>query len=211
MVIFGPIVHVGWASASSTVTSASSAARAATERAAAGGEHDPRRPRGRRRSPTRRHWWTAQCSLSTGTSSAPGVARSGCTTGPAAIRLSLLASAEPLAGTQRGDRDRQPGEADDAVDHDVRQLDQVGSSPTTSIPNGSAAATSARARGVGDGDNRRPELLRLLDQRLDGRPDAERDDLVALGPSARTTSSVWVPIDPVEPAIATRRAPSSSS
>ena len=35
----------------------------------------------------RRHWCTAQCSLSTGTSSAPGVERSGCTTGPAAIRL----------------------------------------------------------------------------------------------------------------------------
>src|SRR5205085_385465 len=41
----------------------------------------------------RRHWWTAQCSESTGTISAPGVDRTRCTTGPAAISDSLLASA----------------------------------------------------------------------------------------------------------------------
>ena len=41
----------------------------------------------------RRHWWTAQCSESTGTISAPGVRLATATTGPAAISDSLLARA----------------------------------------------------------------------------------------------------------------------
>ena len=141
-----------------------------------------------------------------------GVARSGCTTGPAAIRLSLLASAEPLAGTQRRDRDRQPGEADDAVDHDIGHVDQIGLIGDDLGPNGSAAATSAR---VVAGRRLRPPWVGT---RSPGRsasstddPTPSADDLVAARPSARTTSSVWVPIDPDEPAIATRTGAMASS
>ena len=65
---------------------------AAPERPAARGEHDLGAPRARF-SFARRHMWTAQCSESTGTSSAPGVRRASRTTGPAAISDSLLASA----------------------------------------------------------------------------------------------------------------------
>ena len=48
-VIFGPIDHVGWASASSIVTAASSARGAAAERTARGREHDPGHPVPRQR------------------------------------------------------------------------------------------------------------------------------------------------------------------
>src|SRR5258708_2879112 len=92
-VIFGPMLHVGWASASSIVTWHSSS----RVRPRNGPPLAVRMMRRRlERSPDRRHWCTAQCSLSTGTSSAPGVARTRWTTGPAAISDSLLASASRL-------------------------------------------------------------------------------------------------------------------
>ena len=90
--IFGPIVQVGWARASSTVDRGQLARAAAPERAPRGGEQaaGPRRPRVAR---PRRHWWTAQCSESTGMISAPGVRRARCTTGAPAMIDSLLARA----------------------------------------------------------------------------------------------------------------------
>ena len=124
--IFGPMLHVGWARACSTVMAASSA---------------PVRPRNgpplavstmrlqlAARAPTlaRRHWWTAQCSESTGTSSAPGVARSGCTTGPAAMSDSLLASARRLPARSVSRVTVEAGEADDAVHDDVGVGGQAG-------------------------------------------------------------------------------------
>ena len=194
MVIFGPIDHVGWASASSTVTSASSSAvrprngpplavstSRATSRSASTDE--------------RRHWWTAQCSLSTGTSSAPGVGRSGCTTGPAAIRLSLLASARRLPARSVRDRDRQAGEADDGVDHDVGVVDQVGE-VGDHLGERQRGGHLGPPRRIGDGDDLRAELAGLRDQRR--RPTSRRRGRRPRSgrASARTTSSVCVPIEP---------------
>ena len=93
-VILGPIDHVGCARASSIVT----AARSATVRPRNGPPLAvttsrltwSRRP-SVKDSLARRHWCNAQCSLSTGTISAPGVLRTFWTTGPAAINDSLLA------------------------------------------------------------------------------------------------------------------------
>ena len=89
------MLQVGWASASSTVTSARSSAprprNGPPDAVSTIAGSDRRVP-----SPARRHWCTAQCSLSTGTSSAPGVSRTDATTGPAAISDSLLASASRL-------------------------------------------------------------------------------------------------------------------
>ena len=110
-VIFGPIVQVGWASASSTVTSASSAARAAAERAAAGGEHDPGDLRGRAPTGPQALVDGAVLGVDRARARRPASARSGCTTGPAAIRHSLLASASRLPARERGERDGQAGEA----------------------------------------------------------------------------------------------------
>ena len=90
-VIFGPIDHVGWARASSTVT-CSSSARGRPRKGPPLAVSTMRRTRAGL-SLARRHMCTAQCSESTGTSSAPGVRRARWTTGPAAMRDSLLARA----------------------------------------------------------------------------------------------------------------------
>ena len=118
-VIFGPIDHVGWARASSTVTSARSArvrprngppdavstiratssagSVAAAQALVDGAVLAVDRARARRRA----------------------CARTACTTGPPAMSDSLLASAEALAGAEGGEGDVEAGEADDAVEHDV--------------------------------------------------------------------------------------------
>ena len=69
IVIFAPIDHVGWASASSTVTDSQLGARAAAERAAARGEDELRRPP--TGGPTAGTGRRAECSESTGTISPP--------------------------------------------------------------------------------------------------------------------------------------------
>ena len=92
MVIFGPMLQVGCASASSTPTSASSSVVAVRN----GPPEAVKRTRRTDPAPpptTLRHWWIAQCSESTGMISAPGVDRTCSTSGAAAIRDSLLASA----------------------------------------------------------------------------------------------------------------------
>ena len=89
----------------------------AAERPAARGQHDAARPRTPR--PARRHCQTAECSESTGTISPPPAARALATTGPAAMRLSLFASASRLPACSARERRRQSGEADDRVEHDV--------------------------------------------------------------------------------------------
>ena len=90
IVIFGPMDHVGCASASSTVTDSSSSsdrflngppdAVRTTESTVCGA-----RPS--------RHWKSAECSLSTGRSSPPPRFHAAIASSPAATRLSLFASA----------------------------------------------------------------------------------------------------------------------
>ena len=100
-VTFGPMDHVGWSNASSTVT----VARSARVRPRNGPPEAVSTMRSTRSSLSLalRHWWMAQCSLSTGRSSAPGVDRTCWTTGPAAINDSLLArpNLRPAANTAR--------------------------------------------------------------------------------------------------------------
>ena len=147
IVIFGPIATSDGRSASSTATSRQLGGGAAAERSTARREQQPGDLAVRRRPTSAGTGAMAQCSLSTGTSSAPGVARSGCTTGPAAIRLSLLARASRLPAAQRGDGDRQPGEADDGVDDDVGGLDEVGQ--VVDAPWRTAAPRPARPAATG--------------------------------------------------------------
>src|SRR3954452_7611491 len=87
IVIFGPIDHVGCASASSGVTSASSSRvrprngpPLAVSTTLSG-------------SPSCAHWKSAECSLSTGSSRPPPRRRAATASSPAATRLSLFASA----------------------------------------------------------------------------------------------------------------------
>ena len=104
-VIFGPIDHVGCARAWSTVTPSSSARvrprngppeAVSTTRATSPADRC-RRPQ------TLVHGAVFAVDRN---KFGPGVDRSGCTIGPAAIRLSLLASARRLPAVKGGDRDR---------------------------------------------------------------------------------------------------------
>ncbi|MEY3358344.1 MAG: hypothetical protein RIR87_1403 [Actinomycetota bacterium] len=95
IVTTGPIDQVGWANASATFTRERSSRvfpRNGPPLAVSWSEATSRFAS----SLERKHWCSAQCSLSTGTIIAPFVLRNGCTIGPAAIKLSLLASAKRL-------------------------------------------------------------------------------------------------------------------
>ena len=113
--IFGPIVQVGWASASSGVTSRELVARAAAERPAARGQDEVTAPARRARA----HWKSAECSLSTGISSpsARAARRERELAGGDEALLVRERERDPVL--ERPHRRREPGEADDRVQDDV--------------------------------------------------------------------------------------------
>ena len=71
----------------------------------------------------------------------------------------LVGQGQPLARPQRGDRDRQPGEADDGVDDDVGVLDEVGE-VVDDRGERERGGDLGPPRRVADGDDRGPELAR---------------------------------------------------
>jgi len=113
---------------------------------------------------------------------APGTERSGWTTGPAAIRLSLLASARRLPARSVSRVNRQAGESDDGVHHDVGGAHHVGEC-ARHLCEGQRILHASAVGLVADNDDGRPELFRLTNERVDRRTDGERNDLVrpALG------------------------------
>ena len=144
MVIFGPIDHVGWASASATVT--------ARSRSAVQPRNGPPDAVSSRRATSvvactaARHWCTAQCSESTGTISAPGVRRAFCTTGAPAMSDSLLASARRFPASSAAIVTGRPAKPTTALrtTSALRAAATMPSSPTmTSVPAGTPSRTSA--------------------------------------------------------------------
>ena len=175
--------------------------RPAPERPARGGEQQPGHVVAA--VPARRHWWTAQCSESTGTISAPGVPRARWHDRRPGDERLLVGQGQAPAGLEGGQGHRQPGEADHAVDDHVGQAWRwrpgPRARPAPRCPAGSRSASSAAERGVADGHHLGPE--RAGPGRPAGRPSAGRrgpPPRTARGRSA-TTSRAWVPIDPVEP------------
>ncbi len=94
----------------------------------------------------------------------------------------LVGEAESLAGPERLDRHRQPGEADDAVHHHVGRADdcvQLGHD----VDPWQRLGNRAPSRLVGDCHDRRAELTSLFDHQL-GRPaDGQRNHRVGAGRS----------------------------
>ena len=153
----------------------------------------------------RRHWCNAQCSESTGTSSAPSTSRNGCTTGPAAIRLSLLASPSrhPFDSvamvTGRPAKPTTPLITTSAMSHI-----SVASATTSISPSpDSASLTSFRAVGSATATIAGRKVLACSIMTAAERP-VERPTTSNASGSAEMISRVWPPIEPVEPAIATR-------
>ena len=173
------MLQVGCASAASTVTSASCSAlrprngpplavsrRRSTSRSAATDE--------------RRHWCSAQCSLSTGTSSAPGTSRSGCTTGPAAIRLSLLARARRLPERSVSIVTARPANPTTPLTTTSAGSATRARSATTSTP-GKRRRDLATGGFIGHRHQRRRATPRLLDHGSGRTPHRQRHDLVRAG------------------------------
>ena len=184
IVIFGPIVHVGCASASAAVTVASSRARAAAER-----------PAGRRQ-PDAGDIAGVLAQVALEDRRVLGVDRQQLSRlGEPRDELAadderlLVGERERLVGRERGDRGAQTGSAHERVEHDVglgagRELDDrlgAGLDPR----NGSPAATLARARSAAasgrERDARHAELARLREQELVARVCARAHDLDLVG------------------------------
>ena len=180
MVIFGPIDHVGWASASSTRTRPQLGSGAPPERPAArrdqqagdlpvrappttAGTGGPRSARCRR-GPARRR------------ASRAAAARPG----PAAMRLSLLASASRLPWRSVASVTGRPANPTTALTTTSASSDQPGE-VVDDRGVGQRRGDLGPPGGVTDGDVPRVELPGLGDERLDRGPDAEPDDLVARG------------------------------
>ncbi len=149
----------------------------------------------------------APCSESTGMSSAPGVWRALCTTGPAAISDSLLASANRLPASRAARVTGSPAKPDDGVHHRVRRAWRLRrgrrSLDNSRVPSGRPARDGVGRVGVADDHYRRAVLAGLLER-------GRSTELCAPSATTRnssglrsTTSRVWVPIDPVEPRTAT--------
>ena len=132
----------------------------------------------------RRHWWMAPCSLSTGTSSAPGVRRARCTTGPAAISDSLLASARrrPASRVARvTDRPAKPTTPLTTTSASVARLAMASAPPRTSH-SGSGLGHHGGGGLVGDGHDLGPVGAGLGDEHLEVAPGgAEGGQLEAVG------------------------------
>ena len=150
--------------------------RAAAKRPAAGGQHDAGHL-APRRALERRHWWTAQCSLSTGTSSAPGGRAQRLDHRRAGDQALLVGQRQPLSRASVRTVTGNPAKPTTPLTTTSASSARSARSATTSA-NGNAAATSARRL-----DRRRPRpwggTRGLGDQRLDRRSDTESDDLVA--------------------------------
>ena len=209
--IFGPIVHVGCANASSIVTLASSS----RDRPRNGPPDAVSTMRATRAglSFARRHMCTAQCSESTGTSSAPGVTRARCTTGPAAISDSLFANASRRPANNVAKVTDNPAKpttpftttsassANDANAWPPARTSHAGNAAVTRATRpGSSSATATTF-----GRCRSACAINSCSCRPDA-PNATSSKCCGPSRSAASTSRDCVPIEPVEPAIATRTA-----
>ena len=136
--------------------------------------------------PLRRHWASAECSESTGTIW-PGLARSS-TSGPPMISDSLLARASVLPASSAASVAPSPTApvmplSTTSAGLDAASADASAPSPLNDGPNSATCASNS---------------ARLL-------PPAVRATTRNRSGLARTMSSAWVPIEPVEPSTATSR------
>ena len=206
-VIFGPIDQVGWASASSMVTSASSAAERPRNGPAAGGEHEAGHP-GRDVVGPQALVEGAVLAVDRDQLGPRGA------TGPLHDRAGgdqrlLVGQRQPAPGLERGEGDGQAGEAHHAVDDHVGLLGQAGQGTVTG-PHlalrqpgrqlGAAPTASATATTLGRWASAWAISASICVPLAPMAVSSKRSG------SAASTSSVWVPIEPVEPARATRGA-----
>src|SRR3712207_366697 len=204
-VILPPIAHVGWRSASSTVTPSSSSRVRPRN-----GPPDAVRTSlvtvpGRSEA---RSWCSAECSESTGMTAAPVASASAMTRSPPTTSDSLLASARSMPSPSVATVGPSPAEPTSAFstrsapDSITRRTSPSG--PVSTSP--SVHASAARAPATGSASAMRPTPVRCACAT------SASHDRSALSPTSSrssersSTSSACVPIEPVEPRINRRRA-----
>ena len=132
-----------------------------------------------------RHWCTAPCSESTGTiCPAPGRASTARTTGPPAISDSLLARASRRPAASVANVSRRPAKPTTPLTQTSATvpISARASTPAwTSVPGGTASATSAARRSSPDDHQLGVQVVGLGHQPVDRRPRPERDHLEAVG------------------------------
>src|SRR3954468_14625479 len=204
IVILPPMAHVGWRSASSTVTPASSArvrprngpplaVRTSLSTVPA-------------RSPSS-SWWIAECSESTGTIRAPVASASWVTRSPPTTSDSLLASARSMPSPSVATVGPRPAEPTSALSTrsapDSMTSRTSPSGPVSTSP--SVHASAARAPASMSATAMRSTPVRSAwatsasQERSALRPTSSRSS------ERSTTSSAWVPMDPVDPRTRRRR------
>src|SRR4051794_15682009 len=205
MVIFPPIVHVGWLSASSTVTPASaSRARPRNGPPEAVMTSRSTTPGG---SPVSR-WCSAVCSESMGISRAPVASASVVTSSPPTTSDSLLASATSMpsvSATIVGPRPAEPTMAfstRSAPDSATSRTSPSG--PASTSPPVQASAARAAASGSLMATRVTPCARACATTASCARP-ADSPTISNASPARCTTSSACVPIEPVEPRMRSRR------
>src|SRR5919112_3397222 len=193
IVILPPMSQVGGASASSTVTASRSVRprkgpplAVSTSRSTVPGC-----------SPAS-SWNSAECSESTGISWAPVASASAVTSSPPTTRLSLLASARSMPSPSVATVGPSPAEPTSAL-RPRSQSASVITSTRPSAPPSTVACSPARAAASGSAS-----AIRSTPKRRDCSSSSSQLDAAARpttsSPSLRsTTSSAWVPIEPVDP------------
>ena len=153
-------------------------------------------------------WCSAECSESTGISWAPVASASARHELAADDERLLVGERDVDALGERDDRRAEAGRADDRVEHEVGV--GLGDEPHEPLGAGQHLALGPRlggARGgvgVGERDPAHAVLARLLDQRARGERSADSPTSSNSSAARATTSSAWVPIEPVEPRISSR-------
>ncbi len=200
MVTFGPMFQLGWASACSRVTLERSAGpsrkgppEAVSTSAATVSGSSPRR-----------HWKRAECSESTGVMRPPCSRASSHMSGPATTMASLLASATcrpARSAAAAGARPAMPGRAATTTSAWAVATASRPSLPTMRrVPAGSWSRISCATDScTATTSGRNSSAWRKINSEL--RPAA---NATTRWPCQRATSSVWVPIEPVDPRIARR-------
>ena len=167
--------------------------------------------------PVRRAWWMAECSLSTGTILPPVRSASRITSGPAITSVSLLASATVLPASRADQVLRSP--AAPTMAETTRSTSAActrsssASGPTASrVPGGRPDGSTAAAASGSTTTTHRGRQARACATRASTLRLAASRNGTKRPPEAAITSSVLLPMLPVEPSTATPRpAPAAES
>ena len=210
--IFRPITHFGCAQACSGVTAAS-ASCGVSRKGPPEAVNSTRRTPGAltpAAQPGGKHWNIALCSLSTGKSAAPEARTAARSSGPAMTRDSLLASSTRLPACAAASVERKPADpAMPAITTSASGSDAISMRPSAppstrvGLPDPASRAVSSRAASTSASAANAGRSVRTCCASFAALRFAPSATTLNLSVWRASTSSVFSPMDPVEPRTAT--------